>query len=84
MALDLQHQTKAQFAARFRERYGNSSREETMRLAAKMLDWIDAGDLTDLQARTPFGHNLAQWQVLKAKMTTHRQNYTAAQAVAGE
>ena len=84
MALVLNHQTKAQFAARLRALYLGSSREETIKLATKLLDWIDAGDLTDLQARTAFSHTLGQWTALKAKMTTMRMNYTAVQGAAGE
>ena len=84
MALNLNHQTLAQFAARLRERYRGSSRDETIRLATRLLDWIDAGDLTDLQARTAFGHTLGQWTALKARMTTMRMNYTAVQGAAGE
>lgn len=84
MALILQHQTPAQFATRFRERYRNSSREETIRLATRLLDWIDAGDMTDVQARNAFGLTVAQWAPVKARMTTQRTNYAALRAVVGE
>ena len=84
MALTLRHQTKAQFAARLRERYRRASREEAARIATWMLNSIEAGDFTDLQVRTAFGLTSVQWTTLKAKMTTLRTNWLAVLAAAGE
>lgn len=82
--INLQHQTAAQFAARLRERFRNSNREEVARLAKWILDHLDAGDFTDAQIRNAFGLTAGQWTTLKAKMTTLRTNYAAVQAAAGE
>jgi hypothetical protein len=84
MALNLQHQTPAQFAAYLRERYRNAKRDDVARLAKWILDHLEAGDFTDLQFRTAFGLTSGQWTTLKAKMTTLRTNYEAVQAAAGE
>jgi hypothetical protein len=84
MALTLRHQTKAQFAARLRERYRNASREEAARIATWLLNSIEAGDFTDLQVRTAFGLTSGQWTTLKAKLTTLRTNWLAVLAAAGE
>ena len=84
MALTLRHQTKAQFAARLRERYRNASREEAARIATWVLNSIEAGDFTDLQVRTAFGLTSGQWTTLKAKLTTLRTNWLAVLAAAGE
>ena len=84
MALVLRHQTKAQFAARLRERYRNASREQAAHIATWMLNSIEAGDITDLQVRTAFNLTSGQWTTLKAKMTTLRTNWLAVRAAAGE
>ena len=84
MALALNHQTAAQFAARLRARYKAASKVEACRLAAWILDHIDAGDFTELQVRNAFGLTAGQWTTLKAKLTTQRTNYQAVQAVVGE
>ncbi len=84
MALVLNHQTAAQFAARLRERYRNASKVEACRLAKWMLDHIEAGDFTDTQVRNAFGLTAGQYTTIKAKWTTMRTNYEAVQAAAGE
>ncbi len=83
MALTLQHQTFAQFAARLRQRYRNATQAEAARIATWILDHLDAGDFTDAQIRNAFGLTSAQWTALKAKMTTLRTNYEAVQAAEG-
>lgn len=84
MALNLQHQTPAQFAARLRERYRSGSKEECARIAKWIIDHIEAGDFTDAQVRGVFALTAGQWATLKAKMTTLRSNYEAVQAAQGE
>ena len=84
MALNLQHQTPAQFAARLRQRFLNSTQVDTWRIATWMLNRIEAGDITELQARTAFGLTLVQWAALKTKLTTMRVNYLALQSAGGE
>lgn len=84
MALNLQHQTSAQFAARFRERYRTTAKGELARIATLILNWIEAGDFTDTQVRNAFELNTTQWTTLKAKMTNLRTYYLAIQAATGE
>lgn len=84
MAINLQHQTLAQFAAKFRVRFLRAEREEAWRLAAKLLNWIDAGDITDAQARNAFGLTIAQWTDLKTRLTAMRTKYNDMQTAAGE
>ena len=84
MALNLNHQTAAEFAARLRTRYLNAEKVECARIAKWILDHIDAGDFTALQVRNAFGLTAGQWTTLKAKMMTMRDNYLAVQAAAGE
>lgn len=84
MALNLQHQTAAEFAARLRARYLSSSREECARIAKWILDHIEAGDFTELQVRNAFGLSAAQWTTLKTKLTNLRIAYNAVQVAAGE
>lgn len=84
MALNLKHQTAAEFAARLRERYRNSSREETARIAKIIVARIQAGDFTDTQVRNIFGLSVAQWDALKTKMQNLIANYDAIQSAGGE
>lgn len=84
MALNLKHQTLAEFAARLREKYRGATRLEAMRLAKWIQDRTDAGELTDLQLRTAFGLAAGPWATLKARMISHRSNYDAVQAAGGE
>lgn len=83
MALNLKHQTVAEFAARLRERYRNSSRGDAARIAKWILDHLEAGDFTETQLRNVFGLTAGQWTTLKAKMTNLRAAYEAVQAAQG-
>lgn len=80
MAINLQHQTPAEFAARFwtavqRARQGGNQIEYS-----RLLYWLTrrlvSGDITDLQARTSFnaafGRSLtaAQWTALRSSRIT--------------
>jgi hypothetical protein len=84
MALNLQHQTPAQFAARFRESFRSSEKVETYRLATKLMNWLDSGDITDTQARNAFGLTLTQWNNLKTRLTAMRTRYAELQSAGGE
>ena len=84
MALNLNHQTLAQFAARLRERYRTSGKVETARIAKWVLDHIEAGDFTDTQVRNTFGLTVGQYTTLKAKWTDMRTAYNAMLAAQGE
>lgn len=70
--------------ARLRERYRTATREEAGRIATWLMSRVDAGDITDAQARNGFGITAGQWTTIKAKMTALRTNYLAVQAAKGE
>lgn len=81
----LQHQTAAQFAARFRARYRDASRVECAKLAKWILDRIDGGSFTDAAVRNAFGLTVTQWNALKSsKLTPQRTAYNAVLAAQGE
>ena len=84
MALNLKHQTPAQFAARFRERFRNSSNSEGARLASWLVDRVQAGDITREQMQTAFGLSAAQWDTLRNKLATLKTNWVAVQAARGQ
>lgn len=80
----LVHQTGAQLAARFREAYRNASDIRQARMATWLLARIAAGDFTDAQVRNAFGLTVTQYNNLKARMTTLRDQYAAVMAARGE
>lgn len=80
----LVHQTGTQLAARFREAYRNASDVRQARLATWLLARIAAGTFTDAQVRNAFGLNVTQYNNLKARMTTLRDQYAAVMAAKGE
>lgn len=84
MALNLNHQTAAQFAARLRARYQRSSREECTRLAWWLLRRINAGDVTDTQVRNAFGMSVAEYTAFKTRLTTLHDHWNAVLAAQGE
>jgi hypothetical protein len=84
VALNLRHQTAAQFIARFRERFRSAEREEAAKLATWLLNRIEAGDVTDAQVRNAFGLNNTQYNALKTRMTNLRTAWLAVQAARGE
>jgi hypothetical protein len=88
MALNLQHQTAAEFAARFWARVlqARASREQVT--YCKLLWWLTrklvAGDITDAQARNSFNTaygralNATQWTNLRsARITPAHDRYEA-------
>ena len=80
----LNHQTEAQFAARFRARYKDASKVECAKMAKWIMDRIDAGNFTETAVRNAFGLTAGQWTTRKAKLTSLRTNYNAVLAAAGE
>lgn len=88
MALQLAHQTAAQFAARFWSRVqaarASGDQIEFSRLMWWLTQRLVAGDITDAQARasfnTAFGRSLtaAQWTNLRAiRITPAHDRYAA-------
>lgn len=84
MALQLNHQTAAELAARFRARYRTAEREDCARMATWLLNRIDAGDSTDAQVRAAFGMNTVQYTTFKTSLTTLRSHWLAVQSARGE
>jgi len=84
MALDLRHQTAAEFAARFWERVRQADKMEFSRLMYWLTRRLVAGDITDLQARTSFnnafGRSLTgpQWTTLRSTRITPAHDRHAA------
>ena len=90
MALNLRHQTAAQFAARFWEHARAADKLEFSRLMWWLTRRIVAGDLTDTQARNSFnaafGRSLTaqQWTTLRANRITPAHDRYAAMLAAGD
>jgi len=84
MALILNHQTAAQFIARFREAYRHASRDELVRLSIFILNRIASGDITDAQCRSAFNLTTTQWNNLKTKMQGWVTAYNSVQSAVGE
>ena len=84
MALNLKHQTLAQFAARLRERYKQSKGEGCANIARFILRGLENGDFTDTQVRNAFGMTVIQYTAFKTKLTTLRNNWQAIQEAVGE
>mgnify|MGYP006921302567 CR=1 FL=1 len=85
MALQLNHQTAAEFVARFREAYRNSDRERCAKLAHWLYTRYAAGDLTAAQIRNAFGLDTTKkWDTFRAKVMALRDAYEAVQNARGE
>lgn len=88
MALNLRHQTAAEFAARFWARVQVAKQSGQQIEYCRLLYWITrrlvAGDITDLQARnsfnTAFGRSLTavQWTTMRTtRITPAHDRYAA-------
>ena len=94
MALQLRHQTAAEFAARFwarvRRAYQSGRSDEYARLLWWLTERLNAGDLTDAQARQSFnlayGRTLtaAQWTTLRTNRITPAHDQWQATLVGGD
>lgn len=90
MALNLRHQTPAEFAARFWARVRAAEKLELSRLMYWLTRRIVAGDITDLQARNSFnvafGRNLnaTQWTTLRSNRITPAHDRYAAILAEGD
>jgi hypothetical protein len=89
MALNLRHQTAAEFAARFWGRVRAADKLEFSRLMYWLTRRLVAGDLTDTQARNSFnaafGRSLTaqQWTTLRANRITPAHDRWAAMLAEG-
>jgi hypothetical protein len=93
MALNLRHQTPAEFAARFWDRVRvaqGSDKLEFCRLMYWLTRRLVSGDLTDTQARnsfnTAFGRSLTagQWTTLRSNRITPAHDRHAAMLAEGD
>ena len=89
MALNLRHQTAAQFAAKFWARVQAADKLEFAQLMYWLTRRLVAGDLTDAQARvsfnTAFGRSLTaqQWTTRRANRVTPAHDRYAAMLAEG-
>jgi len=81
MGLGLKHQTPAELMDRFREHYRGADGTRALRMAAWLTDAMDAGDVTEAQARQAFGPT---WGQVKARMVQMRVTHRAAKTARGE
>lgn len=84
MALQLKHQTVAQFVSRVREAYRNREREDLVRIARWILAALNRGDITDAGCRNAFGLTNAKWNALKTRMTNMVTASNTIQGAVGE
>lgn len=74
----LNHQTGAQFAARFREMVRSATKERACYLAWWLTQRIAQGHTTDAAVRSAFGMTAGQWTTFKSNKVTPRANAWAA------
>lgn len=90
MALNLRHQTAAEFAGRYWARVRAADKLEFARLMWWLTRRLNAGDLTDAQARNSFnaafGRSLTgvQWTALRASRITPAHDRYAAMLAEGD
>lgn len=80
MALNLRHQTNAEFVARFKARYRRAEKEERARMAHWLYNRFAAGDITQAQIRTAFNLSTTQeWTDFRDKVLALRDHWQAIQ-----
>ena len=85
MALDLTHQTAAQFVARFRQTYRRASFIRAARMAHWLYDRYQAGDVTVAQIRTAFGLTTdPEWIAFRDRVLALRNAWQAVKEARGE
>lgn len=80
----LVHQTAAQFATRFREKFRNAEKMEAAKMATFIMNKIESGEFTDAQIRGIFGLTLAKYTTLKEKLAALRDTYNSIETAKGE
>ena len=85
MALDLKHQTAAQFVERFKARFKAAEKAEKARLATWLYNRFDAGDVTQTQIRNAFDlDTTAKWTAFRDRLIALRAHYLAIDAEVAE
>lgn len=82
--MNLSHATKAQFAARFRERFRNAERLDVWRLAALIKMLFNEGDITVAQVRTAFELTTNQMNELASRIDAYTTKYYELKNAQGE
>ena len=85
MALDLKHQTAAQFVDRLKTRFRAAEKYERARLATWLYNRFTAGDITQAQIRTAFElDTTAKWTAFRDRLIALREHYLAIEAEMAE
>lgn len=74
MAISLKHQNKVQFLVRLRRRYREEQGLEACRLAARMLELLDGGDVTQAQMLNAWNMTAQEWSDKRANKLQPRAN----------
>lgn len=82
--LTLNHATKTQLVARFRERFANATQHEVWRLAAFVKSLLNSEDITLLQLRNAFGLNATQFNALASRIDGYATQYYQLKNAVGE
>ena len=85
MALELKHQTAAQFVDRLKARFKAASKYERAKIAAWIYARFVAGDITQTQIRNAFGlDTTAKWTAFRDRLLALKEHYDAIEAEATE
>jgi hypothetical protein len=84
MALNLKHQTPAQFAARLKARFKAAEKYEKARIAAWMYDRVQAGDITVARIKSAFELTDPQWLTFRDRLMALKEHYDAIEAERAE
>lgn len=84
MAWPPKHQTVDAFLARVRARYAVAEGARAAAISTWLMDALDAGKITDAQARQAWGQTQAQWGQTRGRMQADRQALRAVQGAKGE
>lgn len=77
-------QTGAQFLQRLRERFRNSDKDDSAKIARWIINRLDSGNVTALQLRTAFGLTVQQWATLEARLREMKSAIEAVDRAKGE
>lgn len=85
MAIPLKYQTLGQFLVRLRPRYRQAERQDACRIAWRIIEWLNAGDITDAQMRQAWSMTAQEWNNLKTnRLIPQHDLYAAMRVAAGE
>jgi len=82
--MNLQHATKAQLVARFRERFQSATQYEVWRLAAFVKSLLTSEEVTLTQLRTAFTLTTTQFNALVSRIDNYNTKYYELKSTVGE